>query len=104
MRLHRKSTFPTVRMIDFQRPSSQRWKQSISREISALKIATHVNICNIIGLEGSDMDAIRLTLEPAIGMSLRDILLRSSPTEEQMSCILSGVSDSMFICINGAFV
>jgi hypothetical protein len=83
---------PSIRMIYFGNLSSQRWKELINYEISTLTKATHPNICNIIDCEGSDGYAIRLSLEPMIGTPLSDILLRSSPTNDQISYLLSNVS------------
>jgi hypothetical protein len=91
----RKAASPTVRTINLLSHSPQHYRESISNEISALKSAVHPNICNIIDFDGSDIYAIRLTLEPIIGMSLSDILQRSFPTKEQISCLLSMVSSVM---------
>jgi len=95
MHSRRKAASPTVRTIYLLSHSPQDYRESISNEISALKSAVHPNICNIIDLDDSDIYAIRLTLEPIIGMSLSDILQRSFPTKEQISCLLSMVSSAM---------
>jgi hypothetical protein len=88
----RTTTTLTTRMIDFRDSSSQRWKESIIQEISTLKEATHLNICNIIDFEGLDTYAIRLTLEATSQTSLGEILGRSTLTMDQISCLSSEVS------------
>jgi hypothetical protein len=95
MHSRRKATSPTIRTIYLLNHFPQHFRELISSEISALKSTVHPNICNIIDFEGSDIHAIRLTLEPIIGMSLSDILRRSFPTKEQMSCLLSMVGSVM---------
>lgn len=85
-----KTTAPTVCSIDFQNLSSG-WKEIIKREVSVLATATHPNIRKVIDVEASDM-SIRLSLEPIVGLSLRDILQRTSLKMDQVSCLSSKVS------------
>jgi len=74
---------PATRTINLRSLSSQRLKESINHEISGLKTASHPNIRNIIIVKETDI--VCVTLEPIIGMSLRDVLHRSSLTNEQVS-------------------
>ena len=102
MHSRKKAASPTVHTIHLLNDSPQHCRELIGNEISALKSAVHPNICNVIDFEDSDIYAIRLTLEPIVGMSLSDILQRSIPTKEQISCLLSMVS-SMMRSLHGAF-
>jgi len=54
--------------------------------------AAHSNIRNIIAVEA---DIKCLTLEPIIGMSLSDILHRSSLTNDQVRCLCSKIVDGL---------
>jgi hypothetical protein len=99
----RRAASPTVRVIDFQNLSAQSQRELINREISKLRTAVHANICNIIDIEASDVYTIRLNMEPITGMSLSDILQRSSPTKDQMSS-LSAMVSSWFGFLYGKFI
>ena len=90
MRSQRNTARPTIRIVNLQSLSSHRWKELINHEVSSLATAAHSNIRNIIAVEGADIKC--LTLEPIIGMSLRDVLHRSSLTNDQVSGLCSKVS------------
>lgn len=87
--MQKEKAIPAIRTFDLQVPLFQSWRKSIYREISALKAGTHSNIRNIIDVEG--VGIVRLTLEPIIGMSLRDILQKGTLTNNQISHVCSKV-------------
>lgn len=88
-RLQKKTAIRAIRTFDLQSPSVQPLRILICREISAIKAGTHPNIRNIIDIEG--VDIIRVSLEPIIGMSLRDILQKNTLFSNQISHLCSKV-------------
>lgn len=89
VRSRKEIALPVTRTLNLRTLSSQRWKESINHEVSSLAKASHPNIRNIVAIKGSDL--LCLSLEPILGMSLRDILRKSALTNNHVSGLCSKV-------------